>query len=261
MIFSRQEVALNICRKLYRQFVYYTIDASAETDVIQPLAAIFRNNNYELLPVLQALLSSEHFFDMANRGALIKSPIDYCVSICKDFNVSFPPATDVADQYTLWYRVYTQSSGMGQTVGDPPDVAGWPAYYSAPLFHELWINASTLPLRNVFIDRMTNSGYTSGTYVLKLDVVQYVATMNVPNDPVLLVQEVLDRHYCFDVSQTLKDYLKDILLSGQSSNYYWTNAWDDYANNPTDPTYYMIVETRLTAMFQYLMKLAEYQLA
>ena len=50
MIFSRNEVALNICRKLYRFFVYYDIDAATETNVIQPLAAIFRNNQYNVAP-------------------------------------------------------------------------------------------------------------------------------------------------------------------------------------------------------------------
>ncbi len=261
MIFSKQEVALNICRRLYRHFVYYTIDAAAETDVIQPLAAIFRNNNYDILPVLDALLNSEHFFDMANRGALIKPPIDFCVSTCRDFDVAFPTASTLSEQYALWSRVHTQSSGMGQAIGDPPDVAGWPAYYSAPMYHELWINASTLPLRNTFVDRMLLFGYTSGSSTIKIDFVQYVGTLQSPADPELLVQEVLDRHYCFDTSQNLKDYLKSILLSGQAQNYYWTQAWDDYVNNPGDPTYYMIVESRLRSMFQYVMKLAEYQLS
>lgn len=261
MIFARQETALNICRKLYRFFVYYTIDTSAETDVIQPLAAIFRNNNYEILPVLQVLFSSEHFFDMANRGALIKSPVDFTVSHCRDFGVVFPDATLPTEQYALWKRVFDQSSAMGQMVGDPPDVAGWPAYYSAPLFHELWINASTLPARNAFTDRMVSTGYTSGSSNISFDVVAYTATLANPSDPEALIQEVIDRHYCFDVSQTLKDYLKSILLSGQTSNYYWTTAWDDYALNPGDPTFYMIVESRLRSMYQYIMNLAEYQLS
>ncbi|MFM9051359.1 MAG: DUF1800 family protein [Bacteroidota bacterium] len=261
MIFSRQEVALNICRRLYRHFVYYTIDAQAEADVIQPLAVIFRNSNYETLPVIQALLSSEHFFDMANRGALIKPPVDFCISLCKDFEVPLPAAPDVLDQYTLWGRVHTQATNIGQALGDPPDVAGWPAYYSAPSYHELWINASTLPARNTFVDRMLTSGYTSGAYVLKLDVVAYTATLPQPNDPELLVQAVLDRHYCFDASQTLKDYLKDILLSGQAQNYYWTVAWDDYANNPGDQTAFMTVLSRLVPMYQYVLKLAEYHLS
>ncbi|MFM7218461.1 MAG: DUF1800 family protein [Bacteroidota bacterium] len=261
MIFSRQEVAVNICRRLYRHFVYYEIDAQAETDVIQPLAAIFRNSNYEILPVLQALLSSEHFFDLANRGALIKPPIDFCVSLCKDFGITFPTAPDLLDQYTLWGRVHTQAFTMGQSIGDPPDVAGWPAYYSSPAFHELWINASTLPVRNTFVDRLLTTGYTSGAYVLGIDVVAYTATLSQPDDPDSLVQEVLDRHFCFDASQVLKDYLKSILLSGQTQNYYWTNAWDDHVNNPSDPAALMTVQTRLVPMYQYVLKLAEYHLS
>ena len=39
------------------------------------------------------------------------------------------------------------------------------------------------------------------------------------------------------------------------------NFWDDYVNNPGDPSYYMIVESRLRSMFQYVLKLAEYHLA
>jgi hypothetical protein len=108
---------------------------------------------------------------------------------------------------------------------------------------------------------MLSTGYSSGAFTILFDTVAYTATMDQPGDPDLLVQEVLDRHYCFDVSQTLKDYLKNILLSGQTQNYYWTNAWDDYTNNPSDPTFRMIVETRLNGMYSYVMKLAEYHLS
>ncbi|HEX8461100.1 MAG TPA: DUF1800 family protein, partial [Segetibacter sp.] len=48
MVFNAQEVSKYICRRLYRWFVYYDIDSSVETNVIEPLAVIFRNNNYEL---------------------------------------------------------------------------------------------------------------------------------------------------------------------------------------------------------------------
>ena len=37
MIFAKDEVALNICRRLYRFFVYYEIDAATEANVIVPL--------------------------------------------------------------------------------------------------------------------------------------------------------------------------------------------------------------------------------
>ncbi|MFZ1370731.1 MAG: DUF1800 family protein, partial [Ferruginibacter sp.] len=68
MLFSINDPSLHICRKLYRWFVYYEIDAAAEANVIAPLAQIFRTNNYEIKPVLEALLKSEHFFDVLNQG-------------------------------------------------------------------------------------------------------------------------------------------------------------------------------------------------
>jgi len=89
MIFLQPETALYICRRLYRFFVYYEIDQATETNLIEPLAALFRSNNYEIKPVLKALFSSEHFFDPVNRACMIKGPVDYCIGLCREFNVVF----------------------------------------------------------------------------------------------------------------------------------------------------------------------------
>jgi uncharacterized protein (DUF1800 family) len=261
MIFATNQVALFICRKLYRYFVYYEIDAAAEANVIVPLAAIFRNNNYDMYPVMDTLLRSEHFFDVLNRGAIIKMPLDVTISACRDYGVVFPTASNLEGQYNLWFKVYQQASLMNQSIGDPPNVAGWAAYYQEPEYHELWINATTLPNRNLFTDTMLYNGYTQNGDNIKIDIVAYAATLTNPDDPNLLIQEVIDRHYSTDVSQSLKDYLKNILLNGQSNDVYWTNAWNDYVGAPTNMTYYNTVLTRLRSMFQYLMDLSEYQLA
>jgi uncharacterized protein (DUF1800 family) len=61
MIFAQNEVAKFIVRKFYRWFVYYDIDAGTEANVITPLADIFRNNNYEIKPVLSAYLKANIF--------------------------------------------------------------------------------------------------------------------------------------------------------------------------------------------------------
>src|SRR5258706_126079 len=160
MIFATSQVALFICRKLYRYFVYYEIDAAAETNVIVPLASIFRSNNYDILPVLDTLLRSEHFFDVLNRGELIKMPLDVTDAACQDYGVVFPPAaTNLVGQYNLWNKFYQQASLMTQTIGDPPNVAGCPAYYQEPDYHELWINSSTLPNSKLFTDTMLLNGY------------------------------------------------------------------------------------------------------
>ncbi len=261
MIFATNEVALFICRKLYRFFVYYEIDAAAETNVIQPLATIFRTNNYDILPVLTALFSSEHFFDTLNRGCLIKPPVDLAVAFCRDYGVVFPDATVLIGQYAMWYKLVQQLATITQNIGDPPNVAGWPSYYQEPQYHELWINSDTLPKRNLFTDVMVNNGFSGSGSSIVADVVAYTATLTNPDDPDLLIQEVIDRHYSEDVSQTVKTYLKNILLSGQISNSYWTIAWNNYIGTPTNTSYYNIVLNRLRSMYQYIMDLSEYQLS
>src|SRR5688572_10041187 len=76
IILARDEVSRFMARNIYRWFVYYNIDAEIESSVIEPLAEIFRNENYEIVPVVAALLSSEHFYHENAIGAMIKSPVD-----------------------------------------------------------------------------------------------------------------------------------------------------------------------------------------
>jgi len=68
MIFSKSDVvARHIVRKLYRYFVYYVIDTNIENNVIIPLANDFKTN-WEIKPLVSALLKSEHFYDSKNIG-------------------------------------------------------------------------------------------------------------------------------------------------------------------------------------------------
>ncbi len=260
MIFNQDEVANYICRCIYRFFIYYEIDASVETHVIAPLADTFRTNNYQIAPVITQLLMSEHFFDMLNRGCMIKSPIDFMAGFAREVNLAYPTSADVAAQYSLWFITGYYAASMQQEVLDPPSVSGWPAYYQAPAFHELWINSDTLPKRNQITDFLLYSGYTQNGFTLTLDTLACAAQYSDPSDPNILVNEALQQMYTIQVSAAVKLYLKTILLSGQSQDYYWTNAWLDYINNPTDAAKVNIVKQRLQYMFKYIMNLAEYQL-
>jgi hypothetical protein len=68
--------------------------------------------------------------------------------------------------------------------------------------------------------------------------------------------------YKIDVSQSTKDYLKtQVLLSGQSTDAYWTTAWDNYIQDTTNAANQKIVLTRLKALYKYIMNLSEYQLS
>jgi uncharacterized protein (DUF1800 family) len=261
MIFLQPETALYICRRLYRFFVYYEIDAATETNVIAPLAAIFRSNNYEIKPVLKALFSSEHFFDPVNRACLIKGPVDFCIGLCREFNIVFPVSTDTVNHYYMHEYIRTQASNMQQNLGDPPSVAGWAAYYQEPQFHELWINADTLPRRNQFSDTMIGNGYTRNGKNITIDILSFVDSLSNPADPNILISDSLSIIYSIDISQEVKDFLKSILLSGQSTDSYWTAAWVTYKANVNIAANRTIVLTRLKSMFKYLMNLPEYQLS
>jgi len=103
MIFNTTECARFICRKIYSFFLYYKIDDSVETNVIGPLAQIFRSSGYNVNAVLSALFKSEHFYDLAYSSAcLIKSPIDFVLGLHREFNVSMPVSSDTAGSYAAW---------------------------------------------------------------------------------------------------------------------------------------------------------------
>jgi uncharacterized protein (DUF1800 family) len=263
MLFKQDELSLFICRKLYRFFVYYQIDPSTETNVIIPLASIFRNNNYDIKPVLMALFNSEHFFDALNRGCVIKSPIDFTIGLCREYGVSFPdPLVNYIEAYDLWQLISILSEDMNQELGNPPNVAGWPAYYQAPQYHELWINSDTLPKRNKFSDNMIANGYTKNGTKIVIDLLRFAASLSNPRDPNTLIDDSLNLLYMITVSKDTKDYLKtQILLSGQTNDNYWTSAWDAYVMDKTNKTNMTIVLTRLKALYKYIINLSEYQLS
>jgi len=261
MLFLQEETALFLARKLYRFFVYYEIDAATEANVIVPMANLFRASKYEIKPVLELLLSSTHFYDPVNVAGMIKSPLDYCVGLCKEFKMQFPDSTDFANQYLMYDYIRTQASNMQQNLADPPSVSGWPAYYQAPQFHELWINSDTLPRRNQLMNILLTSGYTRNGKKIFIDVLTYINALSNPGNPNLLIRDTVAHLCAIDLTPEVIQFLKGILLSGQSTDSYWTDAWTSYKANPSNTVTRNMVVSRLNSMFSYLLNLPEYQLS
>jgi uncharacterized protein (DUF1800 family) len=264
MIFSREEVSCFICRKLYRFFVYHQIDDETEQNVIRPLAALFRRKNYEIKPVLEELLTSRHFFDPANYGSMIKSPVDFTVGLCREFEVRFPDADQYTDQYGFWEQVRNQAAGLQQNIGDPPNVAGWQAYYQQPEYDKLWISSDTLPKRNQFTDRMLGAGLGRNGKKIVIDPVAFAEGLPGAGDPDQLIANSVKALYSVDLSPDEMQFIKaNILLSGltgMASDHYWTNAWVAYMEKPDDKTARDTVTNKLKALYRHLMDLPEYQL-
>jgi len=160
----------------------------------------------------------------------------------------------------MWGYIQNFAALLQENIGDPPDVAGWKAFYQAPQFHEIWINTDTYPRRNLFTDLMITTGYSRGGQRIIIDPVSFTKTLSDPSDPNTLINDALELIYRIDLlpatRQTLK---KQILLSNQEQDYYWTNAWNLYISNPTNANY-QVVYTRLRDLYKYFMDLAEFQL-
>jgi uncharacterized protein (DUF1800 family) len=263
MIFSTAESAKFICRKLYSFFVYYKIDDSIETNIITPLAQIFKDSGYDIKTVLAVLFKSEHFYDMAYSSAcLIKSPLDFVIGLLREYNVSLPDPSDNGSCYSVWNMILQRTAALQQEILRIPEVAGWYAYYEGTAYHELWINAVTYTGRNAFTDLMISTGDMMNMVALKIDPLDFARSLENPENPDLLISQSLDILYRVPLSGESLAYLKQtILLGGLDNDYYWTGAWNAYVANPTDATARGPVETRLQALYKYLMNLPEYHLS
>lgn len=263
IIFASPEVALYICRRLYRFFVYDDITADTENNIITPMANTFRNSNYEIKPVLALLFKSEHFFDALQFGAMIKSSADFNVGMIRECKLRFPPKSNpqLLNRH-LSYMGSTFMTSLEQSLGDPPNVSGFPAYYQTPLFDRLWINTDTFSKRQNQINTLVNSSYSNGGFRLYFDVVDFAKRMSNPADPNQLITDFNKYLLRRTISQTLRDKVKtDILLTGQTQDHYWSDAWNAYVNAPESLNNFSVVNARLKNLAQYfLSKLEEYQL-
>ena len=252
------EAAYYICRKLYGWFVYYNIDAATETNVIAPMAQAFFNANWDIKAPLKLLLKSEHFFDSLNMGCQIKSPVDFTIGALREFNIPIQNV-DPTPMYDAWLTVYSILNNFQQAIGDPPNVAGWPAYYQEPLFNEIWLNTDTLPKRVQVVDVLSMGNYG---LIPAIDVIAYADATSNPSDPNTLVNDTLKYLFRIPLSQTNRDYIKTTyLLGGLTSDIYWTQAWNLFNADRNNATNKAVIRTRLQGMIKYIVDLAEYHLA
>jgi uncharacterized protein (DUF1800 family) len=276
MIFSKSKIVSEyIVRRLYRFFVYYDIDSNVETNVIVPLAQIFVNNNWNILPVLQTLFKSQHFYDIANRGVYIKSPFDLIVGTSRSFNLS----TTIADQTNYYNQAYVwifynnvALRVMEQVMGEMPNVSGWPPFYQVPSFHQLWINAITTQQRFFMMTAVVfgfNINPQPAVLAARIEIDeiaffrQYLTDTAIRN-PNTVVSTAVDNLLPIGLSLTERNSIKtETLLFGQTGGFgdaYWTFAWNAYLLDPNNLDNANIVRFGLKNLLYIIIGLPEYQL-
>ena len=261
MIFSQPECARFICRKLYRWFVYYDISEDVEDLIIEPMAKLLVDHDYEIRPVLEALLKSEHFFESMYFGGMIKNPFDFLASMMKPFQIHNNEPNDPYLRFRFYLDIYHLAVGQQMAYFNPPSVAGWKAYYQAPLFYRTWINASTLNLRMAITRGLSLSVNPEGQQQgLSLHVLSLVELLNNSEDPNELVNNLSRLFFAQEITQGQKDYLKNILIPGLP-DFEWTIEYGNYLNDPGNRELSLGVELKLRQLIHAMLTMPEFYLS
>jgi len=265
MIFDQRATAVTFARKIYRFFVYYNITDAVEATVISALADTFIANNFEILPVVEELLTSQYFFDTQNgdmadntHADIIKSPIDLTLGILRFFDIKTPKASSSLQNYYDFYgEVLNSLNNQGIQLYEPYDVAGYDAYHQQPGFNRNWITVNTLAYRYEFALKLAKNTFSS---MITLNLAQYVkANIADPTNPTLVAQFFVESMLPEIISNTGEgnrfDYFLNI-LKGDLTDINWKNEWNAYIATGLDDA----INGQLEAFLSALMQTPEYQL-
>lgn len=272
MVFDQIATARNISRKLYRYFVHRTISDDVESDIIEPMAVALMTNNYNLSVVLSLLLQSRHFYgldssDYPNNvfGSMVKSPLELVLQTINFFGVSpfdYPGATPDS----IWEGFYRTSlhkyflPNAGFPFFKTATVAGYPAYYLAPLWDRNWFDNATITQR-FFLGRCLVENkrlpFSKSAFRAQLNMVTWVReNIDDPSDAKAIVNFLTTYLFPLPPDEQRKNYfLYDVLL-GSLSLESWSIAWNEYVSTGTTE----VVKPCLESLVKALLSAQEYQL-
>ncbi|RSK37146.1 DUF1800 domain-containing protein [Hymenobacter metallilatus] len=126
IILEQPACAEFITTKLYRFFVNDVPNPAH----IGPLARAFFQSGYDVRYLLERMFSADWFYEPANVGTRIKSPVELLAGIKRTLGLQL-----VDDRPLIVFQ-----KALGQTLFQPPNVAGWPGGRN-------WIDSSSLLYR------------------------------------------------------------------------------------------------------------------
>lgn len=258
IIFQKDEVARFICRKFYRYFVSDDINETVETQIINPLADIMVENDYEIAPTLRALFLSDAFMHEENRGVLIKNPLEFAASIVKSTHVDMKEDNYLAN-YALGTSLFYRLRDMQMEINKHPSVAGWTAYYQAPGFTRMWLNSASMPHRMYLSDRFSKYSYNNAGNQYRIDVLGLIAGFSNPYDPNILIQDLALLFYSNSITENQVNFLKSVLIPGLP-DFEWTTEYADHIANPDDQNLMNSVSGKLKDLIGTMMSLSEFYL-
>jgi uncharacterized protein (DUF1800 family) len=258
IVFQQDEVARFISRKLYRYFVNNDITDLVESNIISAMAQIMITNNYDIKPVMEALLKSQHFYDANLIGSCIKSPTEMLFSVINSTNSTIN--YDLATNSDMYLQIYYLGDNLGQAYASPPSVSGWTAYYQAPSFTKLWANSTFIKNRMgiAYTFTMTSGLQVNGKY-FKVNALGFLASLSNPSNVNNVVDDIITLLLPKPLDVIQRQTLKTILLGGQP-DFEWTVQYNQYINNPGNPTFSNPIKQKVEQTLAQLFTLPHFQI-
>lgn len=231
-----EEVANYICSKLYRFYVYEEPDPV----IVQGMAQTFRDNNWEIMPVLRQLFHSEHFYEQRFINARVRSPLEALVGVIRRAGGIWE---EDYNEDLIGYLTFL-SGNLGQEVFNPVDVAGWPEHHS-------WLTENTLTARwsgceNVLYSMTGSQAFLDRLRDMAIDRVGLEET-----DPAVITQSLATLF----LNRPLEGRLLEV-----ATLYFKGDVPDNYFEDGTWSLYYGAVPWQIVNLFVHLVRLPEWQL-
>jgi uncharacterized protein (DUF1800 family) len=135
IIFAQPACARFFATKLLAFFVY----DDPEPALVDQVAALLRQHDFELRPVMATLFASNVFYSPRAYRALVKSPVEFVVGTHQLFNVA-----------TVGRPGLGALRAMGQVLFYPPNVKGWDGGAA-------WLNSQTVLTRENFANAIAQN--------------------------------------------------------------------------------------------------------
>lgn len=189
LILQQPETSRFVARKLFEYFAH----PDPDEPIVEGLAAVLRDRQYALEPMLKNLFLSQEFYSERTMGQQIKSPVELMVGLLRDLDVRPESALwpidaprpkgdgsslSVTDPVTDYESLDVALEQMGMRLLEPPDVKGW--RYGRP-----WISSQSLFVRYNAVASVIDSIAHEGVDVVSLleeagcttsqEVVEYLA--------------------------------------------------------------------------------------
>jgi uncharacterized protein (DUF1800 family) len=210
-----------ICDKIFKYFVYSNPN-EVDQDVIDQLSQTMITNNYSLLPVYKQLFTSTYFYEDANIGCQIKTPLEFLFGMQRLFGKSLEKPREAL-------------TDLEQVIYEPPNVSGWIGYRT-------WISTTTYPVRVDF-------AYKNAQSLTNEELSNLVDQIYNKQNMTEFMNELLLSFYAKDLEMSYFNKYFNIFNSNNINDTNWTTSVSNKTNNFLAGLRQVIVEIVQSPLF------------